>query len=1464
MLFLLLISLLSSLPLVQTKLAKYATERLNNDFGTNLVIKKVDFSFLGKVTLKGLEIRDHHKDTLIFVDKLNTSILNAKNILDNKVDLGSISIEGLDFVMKTYEGEQNDNLSVFIDSFEDDKPKDSISTPFILKTSNIYIDKLNFVFKDGNKKDSIQFEAKNGGGTLQDFKVEGPNVFTKIRGLYFVDNRGLKVTNLTSDFTYTKTSMDFNNTTLQTPNSKLAADIHFSYKREDLQHFNDKVVLTANFKKSSFSVKDIRKLYNEIGGNDVLNFTGKIKGTLNNFSANNVRMYSKNGMQIIGDLAFVNALNNERGFIFDGNLKKVSANYNQLVNVLPSLLGKALPTEFKRFGNFNLSGITKITPDYLEATLDVDSKIGNIISDLQLTNIDDIDNAAYSGEVEFNNFDIGVFFNDPLFGKVSLKGDVNGSGFKVENINTSFIGDVYQLDFNDYSYKNIKANGQYQNNLFDGDLSIDDENLKMNFKGLADLSSSIHKFDFDADIKHADLKKTHLFNRDSIAVLKGNIVLDADGNTLDDIVGKAIFKNISYTNLKKEYLFKEFRVSSSIKDSVKTIDVDSKDIVKGYLKGKFTFDELQPVAQNALGSIYTNYNPYPVQPHQFLDFNFTVYNQIVDVFFPKISVDNNTKIKGKIKADKNQLKLTLSSPKIVAYSNKIENLVLRTDNQNKLYNTHLTADKINTDYYKVSKLNLINRTENDTLYFKSIFKGTEKIRENYNLDFFYTINPEGKSVIGFEKSSFDYKHNTWQINPTKKYKNKVTFDLKNNEFDFSDFQLVSNQQKINFTGKLKGDNQKELTADLSNVALESFLPEIDSLALKGTLNGKVEFLQKDGLYKPEGLLEINDFEINKFKQGDLKLNIVGNNSLKKYDVNISLLRDEAKSIAAIGGLDFSSNTPTIDLEVFLEDFSLDAFSPLGQDVLSSLRGKASGNFTLKGFLGNPEMDGFLTLKDAGLKFPYLNADYDFEGDAVIGLQAQEFIIENTTLVDTKYNTKGKLSGNILHKDFDTWFLDLELETDNLLILDTQETEDSPYYGTGFIKGTAAIEGVTDKLNITVKGITQPNTLFVIPLKDVETVDSFDLIHFKSKETVVKDKQEEVAKEAFKGLSLDIELEVTKDAVAQVVIDKVYGSQLKGSGTGNLDIQINTNGKFDMFGTFNVDSGVYDFKLPGINKPFVIQKGGTISWDGSPFDANLDIVAFYKTKANPAVLLESFNTNRNIDIDLVTKITGGLFTSKQELDIQLPNVNPAIKSELDFVLNNNDVGEKNIQFMSLLALGSFVNPDKVNFDGNAAITGTASSAIAAAFSSLLNNPDSKLKLGVGYKQGRDNNDVASLNTDNQVDLNVSTKLGRNVIINGKVGVPVGSKTQSSVVGEVKVEVLLNDEGNFRAVIFNRQNEIQYSTEEEGYTQGVGLSYQVNFNSLSELLKKAGLKKKKKPAKKIKVLSKHKSLINQKKN
>ena len=1465
MLFLLLISILLSISAVQTKIGTYFTDKINADFGTDLTIEKVDLSLLGSVQLKGVEIRDHHKDTLIFVNKLSTSLLNVKRILDSEVNLKSVYLEDAAFYMKIYKGEENNNLSVFINSFDDGKPKDSLANPFVLRTSNVYVNKLNYRITNANRIDSVNYSVKNAGGNLQDLAIVGADFSTKVRGLHFTDKYGLEVSNLSTDFSYSTTAMHFMKTTLQTQKTAIKADIHFTYKREDLADFTNKVQIDANFDKSNVAISDIKKFYNELNGNDILSLTGKLNGKLNNFGVDNLDLFSQKGLKIKGNLSFVNSVNTERGFIFEGNLDNLTATYNGLRAVLPNVLGKNLPSEFDKLGRFTVKGFVKVTPEQIQADTRINSEIGAAISDLQISNIDNIDYATYDGKIELKNFDIGAFFNDPLFGEISLVGDVDGSGFKLENINTKFIGDISKFQFKKYSYKAISANGQYQNNKFNGELTIEDQNFKMKFNGLADLSSKVRKFDFKSEIAYLNLKETNLFTRDSIANLKGIIELDIEGNTLDDIVGNAVFKDVFYTNQKEEFSFKEFEVLSSLKDSIKTIELVSADIAKGYITGKFTFSEFSEVAQNALGSIYTNYQPYKVAQNQFVDFDFTIYNQVVNVFFPEVYIDDNTRLKGKIASNKNQLKVTFSSPRIAIYGNELKDILLRTDNQNSFYNSHLTASEVNTKYYQATKLNLINKTENDTLFFKSEFNGGVKNNEDFNLDFFYTINEDKKSVLGFEKSTFVLKNTAWKINPDEQNTDKIIFDLKNEEFNFSQFKLVSGQQEIKFKGSLKGDSEKNLFANFTKVRLQSFLPEIDSLALRGRVSGNLDFIQNESVYKPEATLIINDFQVNDFKQGDLAINIIGDNSFEKYDVGLSIKNEKVKSIAATGVLDFSNTRPLIDLEVFLEDYNLEAFSPLGQDVISSIRGAVSGNFYLRGFLRNPDMEGTLTLKNAGLTFPYLNVDYDFDGDATISLDQQSFILEDINLLDTKYKSKGKFLGSITHQNFEQWFLDLEIITNNLVVLDTKNSEEALYYGTAFIDGSASITGLTDQLTIGINAKTNPNTTFVVPLKDVETVDSYSLIHFKTDKTNTEERQRELAKEAIKGLDLNIDLEVTKDAQAQVVIDEENGSQLTGRGSGNLQIRINTRGKFDMFGDYRIDSGVYDFKYGGIiNKPFVIQKGGTVSWNGNPYEANLDVTAIYKAKANPGVLLQNFNTSRKEEIDLVTRITGGLFDSKQELDIQLTNVDPTIASELAFVLNDNNVNEKTTQFISLLAFGSFRNPDRVSFDVNNTLAGTASSAIAGAFSSLLNNPNSKFQLGLDYQQG-EVNDVDRLNIDNQVDVSVSTQLSDRVIINGKVGVPVGSETQSSVIGEVKVEVLLNQEGNFRGIIFNRQNEIQYSQQEEGYTQGVGLSYQVNFNTFSGLLSKIGLKKekeikKKKPTEKDSLKPKINKLIN----
>ena len=61
--------------------------------------------------------------------------------------------------------------------------------------------------------------------------------------------------------------------------------------------------------------------------------------------------------------------------------------------------------------------------------------------------------------------------------------------------------------------------------------------------------------------------------------------------------------------------------------------------------------------------------------------------------------------------------------------------------------------------------------------------------------------------------------------------------------------------------------------------------------------------------------------------------------------------------------------------------------------------------------------------------------------------------------------------------------------------------------------------------------------------------------------------------------------------------------------------------------------------------------------------------------------------------------------------------------------------------------------------------------------------------------------------------------------------------------------LNEEETFRLKGFNRQNEVEFAVaDEEGYTQGIGLSYRVDFDNGKELKEKIFGKRKKEPKKK----------------
>ncbi|WP_237230810.1 translocation/assembly module TamB domain-containing protein [Flaviramulus multivorans] len=1426
MIFIILVLILS-IPAVQTKLGKYATKKLNQEFKTNININRVSLQFNGDVELKEIYIQDYKKDTLISIKELNTSILSFTKLYNGNLVFGDIDIINLFFNIKTYSGEDETNLDVFVNKFEDDNPRKEKSE-FLLSSSDVSIYNSIFKLSDENRATTkvLHFEGLNINAT--NFLINGSDVRARINTLAFKDSRGVEVKNMMTDFAYTLTDMTFANLQIKTPNSVLKGDLKFSYQREDLQYFTDKVLVNASFKDSNVFLNELNTFYNEFGVNQSAKFSVDLLGTLNDLKTNNLRLTTSTKTKVYGDINFKNLFNKEPdNFYMNGSFSDLTSTYKDLKDLLPNVLGEAIPTSFDRLGKFTIVGNSKVTSSNIIADIEIDTDLGFVDSNLEISKINDIDNANYKGKIIFEQFDFGTFLEDPTIGSGSLNFDVNGKGFVSETLNTEVKGDIFEIEYNKYNYKGIKVAGTIKNRIFDGNLFVKDPNLQLSFNGLVDFSENIKKYDFEAVVDYANLNTLNFVKKDSISMFSSSVKMNMNSSSYDDAYGRIAFQNTVYRNENDTYYFDTFNISSRFEGDTRFIEFSSPDIIEGELKGRFVFKDLKKLFENSIGHIYTNYIPHKVKANQNIDFNFKIYNKIIEVLYPEVELGSNTFIRGRVESEEEKFKLTFKSPKIKLFDYFANNIEVQVDNSNPVFNTYVEIDSLNTKYYNVSKFNLINVTVNDTLFMRSEFHGGKNNNDAYNLSFYHTINDKNESVIGFKQSDITIKNNKWLINEAQDKFHKISFDKKLTKFNIDKFKINHNNEEIRLSGFIKDSTQKDIKLNFTNVDLAKITPDIDSLSLAGNVNGKLDILQKNGSYLPNSTIVIDDFKVNNFLLGSFDATITGNESLTNYNVNATIKDDESKSFSAKGDITVSGRQSRIDVVLNLNKFNLFPLNPLLDGVLSNIRGTATGDVKVVGDLRQPDINGDLVLNNAGLGIPYLNVDYDFGDNSSVGLKNQTFIFNNINLTDIKYNSRGQLNGTLSHINFSNWNLGLNVTASRLLILDTQETEESLYYGTGFIGGRASLMGPTEELVISVIGETKRGTVFKIPLNDAESFGDNSYIHFLTREEKEARKAgKEIVFDEIKGLELDFDLDITEDAEVEIIIDKNTGHSLKGRGRGGLLVEINTNGKFDMWGDFSVFEGVYNFAYGGIiQKEFTVQPGGTIAWEGDPLDALINMRAIYRTQANPSPLLDN-PTNRSIPVELNIALTGNLEQPNPEFNFEFPNVSSTIKSELQYRLESEE--DKQNQALYLISTGSFSRGiNEVNFSG------TIAERLNGIINGIFTNGDSKLNIGLNYEAGQNRPDYQ---TDDRFGVTLQTQISDRVLINGKVGVPVGGATETVIAGDVEIDFLLNEEGTLTAKVFNRENSIQNFGEQIGYTQGVGLSYNVDFDTFKELLQK----------------------------
>jgi hypothetical protein len=429
---------------------------------------------------------------------------------------------------------------------------------------------------------------------------------------------------------------------------------------------------------------------------------------------------------------------------------------------------------------------------------------------------------------------------------------------------------------------------------------------------------------------------------------------------------------------------------------------------------------------------------------------------------------------------------------------------------------------------------------------------------------------------------------------------------------------------------------------------------------------------------------------------------------------------------------------------------------------------------------------------------------------------------------------------------------------NFQVLNTTSKDNDLYYGTAYVTGSLAMLGSFSNLTINAAATSAKGTRLYIPLSSqtlVEQEDFISFVNFSKQGATDSDNKDEEPTIDLSGIKLNFDLDITPDAYCEIIFDIKSGDIIRGRGNGNLKLQIDTKGDFNMFGDFEIASGAYNFTLYNIiNKEFSIKNGSRISWYGDPYQGVLNINATYRQLVSLTPLMTTLDEETLSASELRRK-----YPSIVELKLEGPMLSPSIGFGIDFndypdniLLPNGtlvalnalvsgfksrilaDEQELKRQVFSLIILRRLSPENSFTVAGGQALESSVSEFVSNQLSYWITQVDENLEIDV---------DLNSLDSDalNTFQLRLAYTFfdGRLRVTRG--GGFTNSSNQSdfnSILGDWSLEYLLTSDGKFRAKMFNRIDQNSFNTLNNNSNQtGFSLQYIRSFDQLEGIINDA---------------------------
>lgn len=1462
--FLFAVALLVQLPQVQTFIAGKVVERLDDKLDADISFEKIHFHPFRTLVLKNVQIIDRNpvanaigNDGILVDTFFRAEYIKARFTLEGLIRQEGLHLEEaeisnaqmnlvLEDKIDTGSNGAKDNLSRIFRLKKPETPKRSEKEIFHI--NDVTIVDMGFSMRN-HRTDKVPFR---GGINWDDLDISNINVRVEelqfkagimsgtAEHISFREKSGYKVEKISGNAKVGRGKTIIKDLNLKDPWSNLSLPL-FMMSYDNVKAFQDfirEVKIDADIAGSSMDFKTLTYFAPQLEGNKLkAGVSGSFSGTVDDFEMKDITVASSAG-------GFTGNVNGRMTGIPDIGNTRLTAKIDHC-NLTSDGLGKFL-SEWMKEGELDLGSYAKGHTFMVDADVDglmnslainadIYSLIGRLRADIVVEGLTEISvPIGISGTASTTDLDLGKILSADILGPVTLR-----TGMKAEfgekrsaRIDSLFVD---RLNINDYDYSGIKASGALSENMFNGTIIASDPSLNFILQGGFALSAKTQnaRYQFYATVTDADLNAMNIDKRGKSRLrfqTNANFTKTGKGN----ILGNIDIADLTFVNRDSTSNIGNINLTSHSADDIYKIRLRSQ-FADGSYTGtapitRFIKDLQNITIKKETPALFID-SAYKWEGHSYnLDFNTHDSMSLLSFIMPGMYINRGTKLSLSIDSDGN-LKAMLDSKRIALGANYIKDVTSSFDNLNDRFTGELSALES-----QFAGLTLSNNT-------LKLLADDNHVGASYSYDNQSDLANRGELVINADLSRTEDRLDAmFDILPSALYLNSKEWRiqparifLKGKDITVDSFELISGDQRIYAYGSTSMTQKDTLTLSLDRFDISVLNPLLGSdFGIGGAATGDIRLTSP---MDSKGLLAdvlCDSTYIAGEPLGTMTVGSTWNEDFERFEISARNDMGGKANINATAKL--TPKTRMFEALLSLDSLSVTYAEPFLKEIFSEMKGTITGDIIAEGPVNMLDIRSRNTrLENAMLKVAFTNVAYGADGDFHIDDSGAYF--DDISIWD-RYGGKGNVTGSINWDRFRDIRFDTRITVDSIEGIDLAEGMGEGFYGNLFGSGNISITGPSNSILMTIDAVTAKSGQLHIPMSGAATSGgSTNLLKFKEpkKDADIDPYEAMIARLSHKeqiqsDFFVKMRVDASPNVEAFVEIDKASGNVLSGTGNGLIELEIGDD-IFNINGDYTLTGGKYNFSALGlVNREFDIMDGSSINFSGDILASTLNIDAVYNTKASLAALLSDDNSvanRRNVECGI--SITDKLSNPRIELSIDIPDLNPMVKSRVESALSTEDKVQK--QFLSLLLTNSFLPDEQSGIANNSSMLySNVTEAMANQLSNILHKLDIPLDLGLKYQPSETGTDI--------FDVAVSTQLFNNrVVVNGNIGNKEYSNggSQNDVVGDLDIEIKLNRSGAFRLNLFSHSAD-QYSNYlDNSQRNGVGLTYQTEFNSMRQFFR-----------------------------